>query len=226
MGLTRFVDDTSMSPVSARAPRAAARVSGEPEAILALQPDIVFASAYTRAEALSILTGAGIPVVGAGSLVTLDDLLHAVTILGDAVGEPERARNIVSEARARIDVVASGAAERHARVLIWDGGSRTARGPSKTTSCGSRGPPTSQLTQGSWPAALTEEAAIAFDPDLILVPVQTGAVEPHAPELLGGDPIWNAVGAARRLSFRRAPRLDRQRVALRGARARGHRPES
>jgi ABC-type Fe3+-hydroxamate transport system substrate-binding protein len=48
------------------------------------------------------------------------------------------------------------------------------------------------------PSGLTEEAAVALDPEVILVPVQGNAPRPNQRELLGSAPIWNAVGAARR----------------------------
>ena len=72
VGVTTFIDDPSIPPASGRVPAAAVRVTGEPEALLALRPDIVFASAYTRPDALAILAGAGVPVVGSGALRTLD----------------------------------------------------------------------------------------------------------------------------------------------------------
>jgi iron complex transport system substrate-binding protein len=201
VGVTVFVDDPSTSPVSGRAPKQAARVTGEPESLLALAPDIVFASNYTRPEAVSLLTGAGIPVVGIGSLTTFDAVLRSVTTLGDALGEPERAGEIVAGVRARIDAVVARAASsgRRSRILLWDGsytyGSgtleneivRLAGGVNVAAEAGLQGP-----------SPLTEEASVAFDPDVIVVPVEGGGVVLNAPELLKSAPIWAAVGAARR----------------------------
>jgi ABC-type Fe3+-hydroxamate transport system substrate-binding protein len=133
VGITRFVDDPATSPASARAPRTAVRVTGEPEALLALRPDIVFASAYTRPEALSLMTGAGVPVIGSGA--------HAAE-------------------------------------------------------AGLRGP-----------TSLTEEAAVALDPEIILVPVESEEAAKKRHDLLGSAPIWNAVGAARRGDVFGVPRM-------------------
>jgi iron complex transport system substrate-binding protein len=214
VGITRFVDDPATSPASARAPRTAARVTGEPEALLALRPDIVFASAYTRPEALALMTGAGVPVIGSGAHATFDDVLHAVTTIGDAVGEPERAAEMVAAAKARIDAVTNrpSAHLRHsahpARVLVWDGGFtygtgtledeivRLAGGLNVAAEAALRGP-----------TSLTEEAAVALDPEIILVPVESEeAARKKGRELLGGAPIWNAVGAARRGGVYGVPR--------------------
>jgi iron complex transport system substrate-binding protein len=206
VGVTTFIDDRGMSPVSDRALPSAARVTGEPEAILALRPDIVFASAYTRPEALSLLVGAGIPVVGIGSLATFDDVLRAVTTTGDAVGEPERAKAIVAAAKVRIAAVTSRPCG-HPRVLVWDGGFTDGGGTLEDEMIVLSGGVNVAAKAGIVGASsLTEEAAIALDPDVILVPMETRVVRKHAPELLGGAPIWRAVRAAARGNVFGVPR--------------------
>ena len=206
-GITIFVDDPATSPVSARAPRTAARVTGEPEALLALEPDIVFASAYTRPEAVSLLTGAGIPVVGVGTLTTFEDVLRSVTTLGDAVGEPGRALEIVTSVRARIDAVVTRPHGRHARVLLWDGGYTYGSGTLQDDIVRLAGGVNIAAAEGlHGPSALTEEASVGFDPEVILVPSEGATPRANAPELLGGDPIWSATGAARRGDVYGVPR--------------------
>jgi iron complex transport system substrate-binding protein len=209
VGITVFVDDPSTSPASGRAPRRAARVTGEPESLLALAPDIVFASNYTRPEAVSLLTGAGIPVVGIGSLTTFDAVLRSVTTLGDAVGEPERAHEIVTGVRERIDAVVARARTqgRHARILLWEGSYTYGKGTLQNEMVRLAGGVNVAAEAGlDGPSPLTEEAAVAFDPDMIVVPVEGGSVRLNAPELLGSDPIWGAVGAARRGEVYGVPR--------------------
>jgi iron complex transport system substrate-binding protein len=53
---------------------------------------------------------------------------------------------------------------------------------------------------------LTEEAALAFAPDVILVPVTSAAVLRRAPELLGDAPVWQAVAAVQRGEVYGVPR--------------------
>jgi iron complex transport system substrate-binding protein len=209
VGLTYLVDDPATTPSSVLAPAAAARVTEEnPEALLALQPDLVITAGYTRSEPIVLLEAAGVPVVGTGEHATLEDVLSAVTTLGDAVGEPDRASALVASLRARIAAVAERPrGSRRARVLLWDHGYtygagtladdviRRAGGSDVASEAGMRGP-----------VDLSEEAAVALAPDVVLVPIEERAPRSHAPELLGVAPVWQAVKAVQRGDVYGVPR--------------------
>jgi iron complex transport system substrate-binding protein len=203
--LTIYVDDPATSAASTLAARVPGRVSGEPESLLALAPDLVIASAYTRPETLALVEGAGVPIIGSGAHATLDDMLRAITTLGDAVGEPERARALVDDARARIDAVRATRRGPRPRVLLWDGGYTYGAGTMEDDLVRvAGGDNVAASIQGA--AALTEEAALALAPDVVLVPIPRGAVEPRAPALVGDDPIWRAVPAVQRGAVHGVPR--------------------
>jgi iron complex transport system substrate-binding protein len=209
VGLTYLVDDPATTPSAALAPATAARVTEEnPEGLLALQPDLVVSAGYTRAEPIVLLEAAGVPVVGTGAHATLDDVLDAVTALGDAAGEPDRARALVASLRARIDAVSARPRPApSARVLLWDHGFtygegtltddviRRAGGRDVASEAGMRGP-----------VELGEEAAVSLAPDVVLVPIEDLTPRPHAPELLGDAPVWQAVEAVRRGEVYGVPR--------------------
>jgi iron complex transport system substrate-binding protein len=206
-GLSIFVDSPSASLASAFAPKGPARVTGEPESLLALEPDLIVASAYTRPDALSLLEGAGAPMIGIGSHTTFDGILATVTMLGAAVGEPERAQSLVVAARSRIDAVAARGRERGRarRVLVWDGGFTYGRGTLEDEMVRlAGGENVARGLQGA--AGLTEEAVVAFDPEVIIVPVQGAAVEHDALRLVGNSPIWRATDAVRRGDVHGVPR--------------------
>jgi iron complex transport system substrate-binding protein len=204
-GLTIFVDDQISSVAGAFAPKSAARVTGEAESLLALEPDLVIASAYTRPDALSLIEGSGTPVVGTGSLATFDEVLGAVTTLGEAVGEPERAQALVTAMRARIDAVASRPRGRRKRVLLWDGGFTYGRGTLEDEIVHLAGGENVAFDlRGA--AALTEEAAVALEPEIVIVPVAGRGVERNSPRLVGADPIWSAVDAVRHGDVHGVPR--------------------
>jgi iron complex transport system substrate-binding protein len=209
-GLTYLIDDPTTTPSAALAPAAAARVTEEnPEALLALEPDLVVCAGYTRAEPIVLLEAAGIPVLGTGSHATLDGVLGALTTLGDAVGEPDRAQALVASLRARMDAVARRFPRRApaARVLVWEGGYtygaetladdivRRAGGRNVAAEAGLQGP-----------VALTEEAAPGLAPDVVIVPIEQTGVRMRAPELVGDAPVWSAVGAVRRGDVYGVPR--------------------
>ena len=203
--LTIFVDSPSNSVASALAPKGPARVVGEPESLLALEPDLIVASAYTRPDALSLLEGSGVPVIGIGSHATFDDILATVTMLGAAVGAPDRALLLVTAARSRIDAVVGRRRGRPRRVLIWDGGFTYGRGTLEDEMVRlAGGENVAHGLEGA--AALTEEAVVAFDPEVIIVPVQGAVVEQDAPRLVGDSPIWRATDALRRGDVHGVPR--------------------
>jgi iron complex transport system substrate-binding protein len=209
VGLTPYVDDPATSVSAIHAPAGAARVvEDEAEALLALQPDLVVSAGYTRSEPLVLLEAAGIPVIGTGAHATLEGVLSALTTLGDAVGEPNRARALVGSLRARIAAVsARPRPARPTRVLLWDGGYtygagtlqddilRRAGGMNVASEAGMRGP-----------VPLTEEAAVALAPDVLVVPITDGALRSRAPELVGDAPVWRAVGAVQRGQVYGVPR--------------------
>jgi iron complex transport system substrate-binding protein len=202
---TVFVDDPWASTASAFAPKGVPRVTGEPESLLALEPDLVITSGYTRPEALSLVEASGVPVVGTGSPTTFGEVLDAVMTVGEAVGEPERARSLVATTKARIDAVASRPHGRRRRVLLWDGGFTYGGGTLEDEIVRlAGGKNVASALRGA--SALTEEAAIALDPEVVVVPVRGPQVECNAPGLLGADDLWSAVDAVRQGHVHGIPR--------------------
>jgi iron complex transport system substrate-binding protein len=201
VGLTYLIDDPATTPGFAYAPASAARVTEEnPEALLALAPDLVVTAGYTRAEAVVLLEGAGVPVIGTGAHTTLKDVIAAVGALGEAVGETDRAKQMASALRERITAVderpKSG---RPPRILLWEGGFTYGRGTLQEdliTHAGGIDVAAEAGLRG--PVAITEEAVISFAPDVVLVPIEASQPRLHAPELVGDDAAWLAVEAVRR----------------------------
>jgi iron complex transport system substrate-binding protein len=217
-GLSIFVDSPSASLASAFAPKGPARVTGEPESLLALEPDLIVASAYTRPDALSLLEGSGVPVIGIGSHTTFDAILATVTMLGAAVGESERAQSLVAAARSRIDAVVARRRGRPRRVLIWDGGFTYGRGTLEDDMVRlAGGENVARGLEGA--GALTEEAVVALDPEVVIVPIQGAVVERDAPGLVGDGPIWRATDAVRRGDVHGVPRVWIGSVSLHAIRA-------
>jgi iron complex transport system substrate-binding protein len=209
-GLTYLVDDAATTPSAAVAPAGAARVTEEnPEALLALQPDLLVTAGYTRSEPIVLLEAAGVPVIGTGDHATLEDVLRAVAILGDAVGEPDRAEALASSLRARIAAVASRPrpAAPPPRVLFWDHGYTYGTGTLVDDVIGTAGGRDVASDAGlRGPVELGEEAAVALAPDVIIVPIEDRAPRWHAPELVGDAAAWRAVAAVRRGAVYGIPR--------------------
>lgn len=201
VGVTPFLDDPRTSPSQPLAPADAARVTEDnPEALLALRPDLVVTAGYTRAEVIVILEAAGVPVLGTGAHASLDDVLAAVSLLGDAVGEGPRARSLVAALQARMDAVAARPTPASPpRALVWEGGYTYGLGTMPDDLLRRAGAlDVAALAGLRGPVALTEEAAVAMAPDLVLVPVEDATPRWNDPSLLGPAPVWAAVPAVRR----------------------------
>lgn len=93
------------------------------EAVLALQPDLVLADRWGPPQTVARLREAGVPVLRLERLETLDDVREAWLALGRAVGEPERARELVAALDVRVDALrAAPGARAGLRALAYSNG--------------------------------------------------------------------------------------------------------
>lgn len=86
----------------------ASSVGGDPEAILALDPDLVLLTTRHDSEqdALALLQQAGVPTVGiTNSWEDFDTYRQNVTLLGEALGAQDRANEMIDEYDRRIEAV-------------------------------------------------------------------------------------------------------------------------
>jgi iron complex transport system substrate-binding protein len=198
-GLTHYIDDPGTSPSHALAPRSSARLTEEePEALLALAPDLVLTTGYARAEPILLLETARVPVLCTGALASLDDVTRAITMIGNAVGEPARADALVASMRARMAAVKARAYTSPLRVLVWEGGYTYARGTMPddlVTRAGGINVASDAGLRG--PVAVTEEAAVTLRPDVIVVPSAGSAPRMREVSLVGDGRVWRAVPAVR-----------------------------
>ncbi len=87
-------------------------VAAEPEAVLALRPDLVVLDAYTRPETAALLTAAGVRLLRPPEARSFDDVWANVRLLGAACGCEPRAEELVAAAEERLRRLREGAAER------------------------------------------------------------------------------------------------------------------
>ena len=76
----------------------------DPEAVLAFDPDLIVLTLTHGAEldALELLSLSGIPIVSIRSWSDFDGLMQNVLLIGEAVGEEEKAMAVVEKMRARL----------------------------------------------------------------------------------------------------------------------------
>lgn len=172
------------------------------EAVLALQPDLVLADRWGPPQTLARLSEAGVPVLRLERLETLADARAAWLELGAALGEPQRARELVAALDARVEALhASPGARAGLRALAYSnggtGGWVAGRGTSADDWLSLAGLVNAAGVEGH--ARFTFEDLLRCDPDVLVVP---GADDPDergsTAALLRDDPRLAALRARRR----------------------------
>jgi iron complex transport system substrate-binding protein len=94
--LSFLVQDPAMSPRVAEA-EGIPTVRGEAEEILALDPDLVLAGTWSTPATVSLLERLGRRVVKVPMASSFAEIREAVRIMGETVGEPERAATMIED---------------------------------------------------------------------------------------------------------------------------------
>ena len=173
------------------------------EAILALGADAVVAKEDLR----PALEGKGLRVLWVPSAMGLADIPPMVTALGDLVGEPERARDLVASLEAaRADL--ERATARLPRVRVYSEVGRQGRSSGRGTLMDAlirlAGGVNIAGEQDLAAPVLTAEAIVAADPEVILLSPWSAS-----PEEVGARPGWSGIAAVRDGRVHRIAEKDR-----------------
>lgn len=93
--LTRLAADPRAS-ASADAASGLPAIAGTAEEVFALKPDLVLAGSFTTRPTVGMLRRLGTPVVEIDPETSLEDIRENILLVGEAVGEPVRAAEIVA----------------------------------------------------------------------------------------------------------------------------------
>ncbi len=171
-GVTFLADNAAISNAPDHYPDSIQRIKGEVEEIIALQPDLVFISPYTRAETVRLLLGTHIPVVRLPELSTFSDIENSINLTAIATGTSEQADEILLPIKSKlIKLQEKLESTERPRVLFYNLGGTTA-GPGSTIDeiielAGGYNVIRSTGIKGS--QKINEELAIGLQPDVILV---------------------------------------------------------
>lgn len=171
-GVTFLADNAAISNVPDHYPYSIQRIQGEVEEIIALQPDLVFISPYTRAETVRLLLGTQIPVVRLPDLNTFSDIENSINLTALATGTSEQAEEILQPIKSKlIELREKLESTERPRVLFYNLGGTTV-GPGSTIDeiielAGGYNVVRSTGIKGS--QKINEELAISLQPDVILV---------------------------------------------------------
>jgi iron complex transport system substrate-binding protein len=102
--LTRFARDPAMSSYAEQA-QAYPISRATMEEVLALRPDMVFASRFRSKAAFAPLERRGVRIMELGDVSTFEEIVEQTRVVAAAVGHPERGEALVAEMRRKLAAV-------------------------------------------------------------------------------------------------------------------------
>ena len=201
-----LADDPGISTEAAKAQAVTARLRDyNVEQLLSLQPDLVLAPDWNRQELIQTLRDAGLPVVvtkGPSSVAEVKEALQQIAL---AAGEPQAGQKLIEQVELEMADIAAKVqnipqAQKKTVVLISHMASYGGKGSLFDNMCRDAGVINGAAAVGLGKNdALTKEAIVAANPDVILVPTWTKGkldVDQVRQELLN-DPALQSVKAIR-----------------------------
>ena len=201
-----LADDPGISTEAAKAQAVTARLRDyNVEQLLSLQPDLVLAPDWNRQELIQTLRDAGLPVVvtkGPSSVAEVKEALQQIAL---AAGEPQAGQKLIEQMEMEMADIAAKVqnipqAQKKTVVLISHMASYGGKGSLFDNMCRDAGVINGAAAVGLGKNdALTKEAIVAANPDVILVPTWTKGkldVDQVRQELLN-DPALQSVKAIR-----------------------------
>jgi iron complex transport system substrate-binding protein len=149
-------------------------VEANPEQIIALEPDLVFAASFIDQAVLDQLTGAGVKVYAIGSFTSIEAMQQNILDIGRLVGEEETAQGMVETMNDRLAAVTGtliGVEGEPPTVLYlasggWVAGSATTVDDIITRAGGINAAAEEGLEDWN---QINEEAIIQMDPDVVIL---------------------------------------------------------
>ena len=198
--VTYLVDEPGLSEVARLLPPDLPRLRGEPEKMLALQPDLVVLASYTRATTVRLLASAGVPLVRFQWYRSFGDIMNSIHMLAAAVGADDNGARLVADMQQRIAEVerrAQGLAR--PRVLYYGGGGYSAGRDTLVdamiTLAGGHNVARDVRLQGQ--GRLPLEVAVSLRPEVILVSEWERRSGGNRATAFLHHPVWAEVPAVR-----------------------------
>jgi ABC-type Fe3+-hydroxamate transport system substrate-binding protein len=198
LALHHLSTDRRYSPVAEASAAFPRHHGGGAEEILALAPDLVIVSSFSRRETRQLLGRHGCAVLRFEEFASVADIQSNMRALGYVLDLDEPTEGLLAEMNATLDRVAAGRGKRGAwRVLHYDAG-RTS-GPGSTFDSlldyvGAANAATSLGISGS--QSVAPEQVLALDPDALVMGVVPGG-EAEAMQGLAQTPGFAALKAVR-----------------------------
>ena len=201
---SRLVGDTNYcdTPAAAKSkPHVGDPKNPSLEAIAALHPDLVLASAsINRVETADALAHVGIPVFTSADPQTVRQLLDSIVRTGDVIGSPTQGASVAAALRARLDALQARLADRplaHVLFVVWldplqSIGQRTFIADALRWA----GAESVVLSDQLWPR-ITFEEVVRLQPDYIVLVGDHSGVNADDLADLRARPGWKDLNAVR-----------------------------
>ncbi|MCC7447060.1 MAG: ABC transporter substrate-binding protein [Anaerolineae bacterium] len=174
ISVTSFALDPAVSNVMKEAEPIPNKIpKADPETILALKPDLVLVSTFLDAGVTKQLRDAGLTVFMIGNLGSIKDVKDSILLLGQVVGEEQRAAATVAEMDAKLNAVAEAVKGVKPQTAMYYGPEGYSDGPGSLvddviTHAGGINAVTAGGIKEPYPN-LNDEFIIKQDPDVILL---------------------------------------------------------
>lgn len=110
-GITYLASDATLSNIADRPELAQIPNVIQPnpsaEQFIAMEPDLILVSTFTDSAVIEQLKQSGIPVFVMGYVSSIDSIQESILTIGELVGEPEKAQEMVDEMNARLSEIAA-----------------------------------------------------------------------------------------------------------------------
>lgn len=146
----------------------------DPEALIALKPDLVFVASYTDPGVIKQLKDAGLPVVVLASPNSIKDIQDNIRLIGQAVGAEEWAVGAVSIMQSQLEVVSNAVKNVQPLTVLYYGpdgysvGAGTTIDEVITRAGGINAVTAGGIKDNPYPQ-LGDEFVVKTDPDVILL---------------------------------------------------------
>ena len=124
LSLSSIADDPHSSAIAEHASEFHQNTS-DAEEIYLMQPDLVLAGQWTAQASVQMLRDLGIPVEVFHPETTMDDIRNNIIKMGDILGHPKRAQDMVNKFNADLDDLQSGITTRPRAALYYANGYTT-----------------------------------------------------------------------------------------------------